>query len=127
MAGTPTRNAELKRLFVAACLLCTPALAANPTDRAWTILDYADTQCHPAGELVPKTPTPWLFNEYIRSEGLAATITEHKCGDQVASVTISVPPAFQGLQYSVWFPSAGACDRFLAGESQGRANNDAFG
>jgi hypothetical protein len=72
----------LKRLLIAACLLCTPALAANLAGGAWTILDYADTQCHPAGELVPKTPTPWLFNKYIRSEGLAATITEHKCGDQ---------------------------------------------
>jgi hypothetical protein len=114
----------LKRLFVAACLFCTPALAANPTDRAWTILDYADTQCHPAGELVPKTPTPWLFNEYVRSEGLAATITEHKCGDQIASVTISVPAPFQGPQYSVWFPSAESCDRSLANITQATANSE---
>jgi hypothetical protein len=114
-------------LFVAACLLCTPALAANPTQRVWTIMDYADTQCHPAAELFPKTPTPSSFQEYLRSEGLAHTITERKCGGNAASVTISVTSPFRGLTYSVWFPSAGACDRFLGGESQGRANNDAFG
>jgi hypothetical protein len=114
----------LKRLLIAACLLCTPALAANLAGGAWTILDYADTQCYPAAELVPKTPTPWLFNKYIRSEGLAATITEHKCGDQVASVTISVPARFQGLQYSVWFPSAVSCDRSLANITQATTNSE---
>jgi hypothetical protein len=114
-------------LFTAACLLCAPALAANRGEGAWTIMDYADTQCHPAAELLPSTPTPGLFQEYLQSEGLAHTVAEHKCGGNVASVTVSVTAPFRGLSYSVWFPSAGACDRFLSGESQGRANNDTFG
>lgn len=64
-AGLPIRSRSV--------LLYTPILAANPTNHTWTIMDYADTQCHPASELMPmpKTPTPWLFHEHLASERLA--------------------------------------------------------
>jgi hypothetical protein len=90
-------------------------------------MDYADTQCHPASELMPKTPTPWLFHEYLASERLANTITEDKCGGKVASVTISVTAPFQGVGYSVWVPNS-ECVRplFDIGVSRTR-NNDPFG
>ena len=98
------------RATVALCIGLLACASPSAQARDWYILNFKYGNCQQAASMSPEAPTPELFRNAIREEGVTDTVQVTKGDDgSVSMVTIAWINKGTPVE-TYWFPYLDACE-----------------